>query len=280
MFAILFLSRSDTPHRQINKEPISAPVQKETHLKTSDLTIDKPTPNKAAFHWSQIESEDFVTYAANLQSIGCPEATIKSIIQAELRDIYLEKRMELQKTVNEQDSTSRVPGSQAQRALNAQLLNLIQEENTLANNVMTQNAVGTHMVQAMPHRIAPPIIQVPLAMQPLYSDAPTVGSSNTRTALGRGSNTALIASGNAAPVLNQEQQAALAQVQQQFIQALGGTSQNPQDPAYLAQWQMAQEESDDATRASLGWQALNDLQMALANKQAKAAIEESIKHKP
>ena len=45
----------------------------------------------AAFHWQQLDSPDFVTYVANLRRIGCPEATIRDIVDGELREIYAQR---------------------------------------------------------------------------------------------------------------------------------------------------------------------------------------------
>src|SRR4051794_20722355 len=36
------------------------------------------------FHWSQIESDDYSHFIANLRGIGCPEQTLRSIIEAEI----------------------------------------------------------------------------------------------------------------------------------------------------------------------------------------------------
>lgn len=45
-----------------------------------------------AFHWSQVESSDYRQYIANLRAIGCPEATIKDIILADIMRLYALQR--------------------------------------------------------------------------------------------------------------------------------------------------------------------------------------------
>ena len=50
-------------------------------------------PSRAAtpapkFSWSQIESEDYHQYIANLRAIGCPEQTIRDIIIADVNKLY------------------------------------------------------------------------------------------------------------------------------------------------------------------------------------------------
>jgi hypothetical protein len=53
-----------------------------------------------------------------------------------------------------------------------------------------------------------------------------------------------------------EQQAAeWTRLQQDFIQAVGGTSQNATDPAYRERWLSAREQSDDLFRAKFGTEA-------------------------
>src|SRR5262245_33086814 len=47
------------------------------------------------FHWSQLESEDYRIYAANLRAIGCPEATVRDIILADVNDLFGRRVKEL-----------------------------------------------------------------------------------------------------------------------------------------------------------------------------------------
>jgi hypothetical protein len=44
------------------------------------------------FVWSQVESEDYPTYIANLRAIGCPETTIRDIIVAEVTQHFARRR--------------------------------------------------------------------------------------------------------------------------------------------------------------------------------------------
>lgn len=47
------------------------------------------------FHWSQVESTNYLTYISNLRGIGCPESTIRDIVTAELSAFYQERRRAL-----------------------------------------------------------------------------------------------------------------------------------------------------------------------------------------
>lgn len=42
--------------------------------------------------WDQIESEDYPTYIANLRAIGCPPATIRDIIVADVNELFRRRR--------------------------------------------------------------------------------------------------------------------------------------------------------------------------------------------
>ncbi|HVY71384.1 MAG TPA: hypothetical protein VHH73_15735 [Verrucomicrobiae bacterium] len=43
------------------------------------------------FHWASVESGDYRVYIANLRQIGCPDATVRDIIVADVTQLYAEK---------------------------------------------------------------------------------------------------------------------------------------------------------------------------------------------
>ena len=47
---------------------------------------------RRSFSWDEIESPDFPTYIARLRAIGCPEATIRDIIVAEVNQLFARRR--------------------------------------------------------------------------------------------------------------------------------------------------------------------------------------------
>ncbi len=64
-----------------------------THMPQPATALAPPTNSTApAFHWSEIESPDYRTYIRNLRAIGCPEATIRDLITADLHALYQERR--------------------------------------------------------------------------------------------------------------------------------------------------------------------------------------------
>ena len=46
------------------------------------------------FRWSQIESEDYSKYVKNLRSVGCPESTIRDIVEADLNQLFEPRYLE------------------------------------------------------------------------------------------------------------------------------------------------------------------------------------------
>lgn len=62
--------------------------------------------------------------------------------------------------------------------------------------------------------------------------------------------------------LNEDQKQVIARIRQQFTDAIGGTNQNPDDPAYLARWQKAQPESDNMIKGLLGVTIFENYQLA------------------
>lgn len=67
-------------------------------------TESAPPPaqeSSRSFGWEAVESPDYKQYIANLRSIGCPEETIKDIINADVNSLYAQKRKEAKGPVKE-----------------------------------------------------------------------------------------------------------------------------------------------------------------------------------
>ena len=79
-------------------------------LGTRDATLDTPSSNTphsspspivvdAPFRWPQLESPDYRLYVRNLRGVGCPEATIRDIIIADVNEVFCQRVKELVETV-------------------------------------------------------------------------------------------------------------------------------------------------------------------------------------
>ena len=89
--AFLFgLVRFSSPKNAVFVRDIDAsPALLTNHLQTNVIVRSAPPPN---FTWEQVESDDYVTYIENLRKIGCPPATIRDIIVADVNGLYAHRR--------------------------------------------------------------------------------------------------------------------------------------------------------------------------------------------
>lgn len=69
------------------KSTVAAPVTSAASPQT--VGVDE------AFQWSQLESSDYRVYVANLRGIGCPEATVRDIVIADVDDVFAPRLKQL-----------------------------------------------------------------------------------------------------------------------------------------------------------------------------------------
>jgi hypothetical protein len=67
----------------------SAPASAATPLATTSVVTNTVVRE---ISWQQVESPDYREYIANLRAIGCPEETIRDIINADVNKLYDEKK--------------------------------------------------------------------------------------------------------------------------------------------------------------------------------------------
>lgn len=65
----------------------TAPVK----AKSEGMTLTDAAGAVKPFHWSQLETEDYLRYIANLRAIKCPEETIRDIIYADVEKLMAKK---------------------------------------------------------------------------------------------------------------------------------------------------------------------------------------------
>jgi len=233
-----------------------------------DIAAERVTkPEPRPFRWSQLESPDYGVYVANLRAIGCPEQTIREIISADLADLYAAKREESGE--NGPVATNLPPSATAA----AQQLQKQQTE------VLAQLLGPDAGRMSAP---AAPKATVAAAPMPMTSAAPTRPVAADSTPAVAGSDPAARAKpapGSArstpepsmpivfTPVdpaslgLNPDQVATVKQIQQNFMQSIGGASADPSSPEYWGRWQRAQPTADEMVWTLLGQQVFNALQL-------------------
>jgi hypothetical protein len=215
--------------------------------------LASPEMELKSFHWRQLEStNDYRVYVANLRASGCPEPTIQDIVRGDASRAFSMERQQLQlngggtgpwsqlremqlvaSLLGERASTAEIPAA-AQGAVNrtqwngGEITETPVPARSAANQVQGKTGGGVAEIPVPSQSAGAAATSYPLFLQNVNWNA-----------LG----------------LDASQQAAIAQVRQQFINNIGGPNQNPNDPAYLPRWQTAENSADDQLRGLLGAQA-------------------------
>jgi hypothetical protein len=175
----------------------------------------RTAPEPKPFRWSQLDpGNDYREYVANLRAIGCPEKIIRAIVQMDADGAFASKRAQLRL-----DGSGTGPWSQYREM--ELVATLLGEPPAAAE---TAAAPPTEQ-NPRPRQARQPAPSFPLVLQPVDENALQ---------------------------LTDAQKQVLGQLRQQFIDEIGGTNQDPNDPAYLARWQKAQRGIDDTLRGLLG----------------------------
>ena len=185
-----------------------------------------PTPQP--FRWSQIEStNDYRSYVANLRAIGCPEPTIRAIATADFKAAISFERHRLE--------SAGISASQfSPEATQQAVASVLGDAATPPTTQQTAASSSVTPISQSPRAASRPVGQTlaragyPVVFQNVVQNDPS---------------------------LTENQKTAVRQLQQQFIDAVGGANQDPADPAYAIRWHTAQQDADDALRAQLGNQA-------------------------
>ena len=263
------------------KEPAPATVVSEVKsLAPATTTPDAPQPSGAeleTFRWNQLVSAgDYRTYIANLRAIGCPEPTIEDIVRGDAARAFSWERRELGL-----DGTGAGPWSRSREMqLAASLLGVHPPAGTTTVAQNTGNgtdgnvggdevAESTVPVQSAVNRRRGggigEVAEISLPSSSAGTESPSYPlflQNPDWDALG----------------FNAEQQAAIAQVRQQFQSEISGLNQNPSDAANqdanttaaggglstsnpndsaaaLTQWQKALQNANQQLHGLLGAQA-------------------------
>ncbi len=230
-----------------NKEiSLSAPVEK--------YTAPAPAP---LFRWSQLESEDYPTFIANLRRIGCPEETIRLLVSGEISQIYLEKQQKFE--------------ASHQRPMQpSELHQFRQEQATVLAQTFPTSLTTDASSKPASSRIAgseasrsrtpqsPPVYPLVFA---LARPPGATSAANATLSLSGGA-------GSAPPPENVT--AAFNQIRNDFVNKIGGANQNPSDPTYYQKWTEAQMDADNLMLSLLGAEYYNHYTIEVAQKAFEA----------
>ena len=230
------------------------------------------TPAEASdsrpFHWSQIESPDYPTFIANLRGIGCPEHTIRLLVDGELQLILAEK---LAAQTSPQANISQPTFDQLEAEHLALLDHLLAPPASVSP--LPAPAKGTATASAEETGSTP-------AAAPAAASSPPALTESIPAAFLVGDAEGSITDGQLSTVvtdsrLSPEDADQLNRLRQDFKAAVlpdGPSAAAPDSRDYFRRWRRAQRESDDRFSSLYGGDALNALhrQQLLQASQAAA----------
>lgn len=84
----------------VPKAPVSRPAAAPSQATAPTVQLPQALPTGSEprrFGWESVESPDYKQYIANLRAAGCPEETIRDIIEADLIQLYEHKKKQVRK---------------------------------------------------------------------------------------------------------------------------------------------------------------------------------------
>ena len=213
-------------HNNANRQPRAE--ERVLPLSTPTPTPPPPPPDPPRFQWSQIESPDYLTYIANLRGIDCPEPTIRDIISADVENLFEQKRRELRgRGLSPLDLDRELEALRQQQG--DLLVRLLGAQNGLAQAGSSPGANGAPETSATPAHL-PTLQKVTPVPIVLLTPDPSLN-------------------------LTASQKEDWEYLTNEFITAIGGLNQNPNDPEYLSRWKKALLESNERARVFFGDEA-------------------------
>lgn len=223
----------------------------------SESPTDAQTPAPAAlavspveskpFRWSQLTATDYRSFIHNLREIGCPEPTVRAIVTDDVDAIYRRDRAEIERKLAVWASSPQLvqlTNLNEQVSLKAELQKMPAEEAWEIADLLGLNPQVAQVAMEATATIAQRRKRHDWQSVPIVN--PLVFENVDPTKLD----------------LNEQQIQAVKNLQQSFLDKIGGSNQDPNDPGYRERWQKAQPETDDMLRDLLGWTGFQNYQIA------------------
>lgn len=108
--------------------PKTQPQNAEEGTTMPASTIDTASPQtnpipdqgrSQSFHWDQLESTDLRKFIANLRNIGCPEATIRTLVRAEIYSALAQRPQSPASRQYARDGTARVSNAEVEQMMSS-----------------------------------------------------------------------------------------------------------------------------------------------------------------
>jgi len=131
------LRREISSLRQQN--PPAVPTHAESPA-VSRPQVPPARPPAKVFDWQTVESTDYKAYIANLRAIGCPEATIRDIIRADVKNLF-DARVRAQMPANQRFEYWK-PGPSIASLVNDDFVNR-QKDLAIEKHLLLKELLGT-----------------------------------------------------------------------------------------------------------------------------------------
>jgi len=228
-----------------------------TKAEPQSLALVQSTPSvvrtemeSKSFRWSQLlsKNDDYRAFVANLRAAGCPEPTVEDIVQGDAERVFFAKRGELQL-----DGSDPGPWS-AQSQM--QLVAFVLGKTPAAEQEVAIAASPSSPAESQMRPASERPGTLPAAMQNIDPAALAAlnFSDDQKQLIANVQRNLLMPNKNPAALNpNDGQTQMAADASQSSLNQAGGTTQNPQVPAFLAlSQQEAQMEANATLQASLG----------------------------
>lgn len=243
--------------------PKSAQVKQAVTAKTPAAAQQ---PAKAApFRWQQLDAPDFPTFVKNLRAIGCPEPTLRDIVEGELREIYAQKLQQAAANTNGslREAEMLKLATEHERLLESLTASTttpatatpLLAASTANSSPHTSNSVSATTAQTSGGTENTPAVRIPLAF---------VHGSKAGAALAQVEGQVVLSTPATNPQLPSTETTMLKQIQNDFAAALGDSVQNPESPVYRQRWNTELNRSNERFRALFGVNAYLRAEMQAA----------------
>jgi len=242
LICMLLLGRPQNPAASaVRMVATSPPENPATGASRPALTSTQPEP----FRWSQLDAKDYHLYVKNLRGIGCPEATLYAIVSADVHAVYHQRIQSVEQQLAELDNAGWFLQAQTlgtKETLQAELQKMPDEE-------------AAKIADLLGYKLEPQHSEVMTAQMDAPRRRNQSLSSPTMPLVMRDVDLKELN-------LNPQQIQVINDVRQSFLDDIGGSNQDPNDPGYYQRWLKAQPEADDMLRGMLGSTIFQNYQLA------------------
>ncbi len=228
------------------------------------------------FRWSQLlATKDYHFFVKNLRAVGCPEATVRAIVTADVHAASQARIIALEKEISDFAAspwTNQLTNARKETALKTELRLIPDAEALEIQDLLGLKPAPAETVAALASTSQPisGFDQLQSAQDVAATTGKVAGSDSAAADASAQTLKAIqlppVPKSAALPLVFQpvdpaamnltpSQMEVVNDLRQEFAAMLNGSSQNPEDPAYQQTWQQLQSQNDRMLEANLGQNA-------------------------